>query len=302
MSPRTGSADRALYRTVERLRGLETETAQGLDGPHMSRFARLGVRGIIRRIVQIRVLGAYGGSTPRHRQTSFLLDGTVALDAGALTSSLELEEQARVRAILVTHSHMDHVGSLPFLVENVFGRVEGPIEVVAPPEVVASLQTHLFNNDLWPDFTRIPNHLLPVVSFRAIQPLERFSVNGLTAVAVPVSHVVPTYGYIVSDGNATVLFSGDTGPTEAIWEAAMRVPRLAAIFVECSFPDALHEVAEISKHLTPSSLAREIEKFPKGVPINLYHMKPPSAQAIAAEVAALALPVRLLADGDELTY
>jgi ribonuclease BN (tRNA processing enzyme) len=253
--------------------------------------------------VQIRVLGAYGGSTPRHRQTSFLIDGTVALDAGALTASLELAEQARVRAILVTHSHMDHVGSLPFLVENVFGKVDGPIEVVAPEEVVCSLKTHLFNNDLWPDFTRIPNHLLPVVSFRAVKAGEPFKVNGLTAVAVPVSHVVPTFGYLISDGNATVLFSGDTGPTEAIWRAAAREPRLAAIFVECSFPDAMWEVAEVSKHLTPSSLAREIEKFPKDVPINIYHMKPPSADAITRELTALKIDrLRLLDDGDQLSY
>ncbi|HKC23410.1 MAG TPA: 3',5'-cyclic-nucleotide phosphodiesterase [Thermoanaerobaculia bacterium] len=253
--------------------------------------------------MQIRVLGAYGGSTPRHRQTSFLIDGTVALDAGAITASLELEEQSRVRAILVTHSHMDHVASLPFLVENVFGRVEGPIEIVAPPEVVLSLQTHLFNNDLWPDFTRIPNHLLPVVSFRAVEPGRPFPVNGLTAVAVPVSHVVPTYGYLVSDGHASVVFSGDTGPTEEIWRRAAREKDLAAIFVECSFPDAMHEIADISKHLTPKTLAKEIDKFPPKVPINVYHMKPPSADAIAAELGALACPrLRLLADGDVLDY
>jgi len=253
--------------------------------------------------VQIRVLGAYGGSTPRHRQTSFLIDGTVALDAGALTSSLELEEQAKVRAILVTHSHMDHVNSLPFLVENVFGQVEGPIEVIAPPEVVASLKAHLFNNDLWPDFTRIPNHLLPIVSFRTVTPGEPFGVNGLTAVAVPVSHVVPTYGYLISDRKASVVFSGDTGPTDAIWRRAAQEKNLAAIFVECSFPDALQQIADVSKHLTPKTLAREMEKFPPKVPINVYHMKPPNAAAIAAELRALAAPrLRLLDDGDALSY
>ena len=249
------------------------------------------------------MLGAYGGSTPRHRQTSFLIDGTVALDAGALTSALELEEQARVRAILVTHSHMDHVNSLPFLVENVFGKVDGPIEVIAPPEVVASLKTHLFNNDLWPDFTRIPNHLLPVVSFRAVEPNTPFAVNGLTAVAIPVAHVVPTYGYLVSDAHSSVIFSGDTGPTDAIWKRACLEKKLAAIFVECSFPNAMQEIAEISKHLTPSTLAREIGKFPPKVAINIYHMKPPSAAAIAAELAGLGVPrLRLLGDGDELNY
>ncbi len=253
--------------------------------------------------MHIRVLGAYGGSTPRHRQTSFLIDGTVALDAGALTESLSLEDQAHVRAILVTHSHMDHVASLPFLVENVFGRVAGPIEVVAPPEVAESLQRHLFNDDLWPDFTRIPTHLLPTVTFRPVEPLVPFTVGNLTALAVPVTHVVPTCGYVISDGARSVVFSSDTGPTEKLWEVVRRTENLKAIFVECSFPDEMANIAEVSRHLTPATLRREMEKFPPGVPVNLYHMKPPTLPALRAQVAALADPrVRLLADDDVLDY
>jgi ribonuclease BN (tRNA processing enzyme) len=253
--------------------------------------------------VQIRVLGAYGGSTPDHRQTSFLIDDSVALDAGALTDSLTLVEQARVRAILVTHSHMDHVASLPFLVENVFGRAEGPIEIVAPVEVVNSLQTHLFNNDLWPDFTRIPNHLLPTVSFRVVEVGSPFRVNGLTVTAVPVHHVVPTTGYLVGDAGSTVVFSGDTGPTNGIWEAAHRAANLKAIFVECSFPDSMRKIAEISKHFTPASLVEEMAKFPAEVPVYLYHMKPPTLAALVKEVEALGDPrIRLLADGDTLSF
>ncbi len=253
--------------------------------------------------MQIRVLGAHGGSTPNHRQTSFLLNGHVALDAGALTETLSLEEQARVSAILVTHSHMDHVASLPFLVENVFGRTSGSIEVVAPSAVVASLRLHLFNNDLWPDFTRIPNRLLPTVAFREVETERPFDVHGLTVTAIPVDHLVPTCGYIVSDRDTTVLFSSDTGPTEAIWAAARSLPRLAAIFVECSFPDEMAEVARVSCHLTPTLLKEELKKFPPGVPVLLYHMKPTALAAINRQVAALGEPgVRILSDGETLTF
>jgi ribonuclease BN (tRNA processing enzyme) len=253
--------------------------------------------------VRIRVLGAYGGSTPDHRQTSFLLNGTVALDAGALTEALTLDEQARIRAVVVTHSHMDHVASLPFLVENVFGRTKDAIEIYAPDEVIGSLKRHLFNDDLWPDFTRIPSHLLPTVTFRAVPIGEPFAVDGLTAVAVPVSHVVPTYGYLVSDADATAVFSGDTGPTEALWAAARAARNVKAIFAECSFPDGMTDIAEVSKHLTPASLHREMAKFPAGVPVHLYHLKPPTLAALAAEVAALGCPrLKLLADGDVLCF
>lgn len=227
----------------------------------------------------------------------------MALDAGALTEGLSLEAQAGVRAILVTHSHMDHVASLPFLVENVFGRQTGPIEIVAPQPVVRSLQAHLFNDDLWPDFTRIPNHLLPTVSFRVVEENVPFKINGLTAVAVPVWHVVPTYGYLVSDAHATVVFSGDTGPTEALWQAAGKAANLKAVFVECSFPDSMKQIAEVSRHFTPATLKEEMAKLPPNVPVNLYHMKPPTLLTLKTEVSELADPrITLLDDGDVLDY
>jgi ribonuclease BN (tRNA processing enzyme) len=188
-------------------------------------------------------------------------------------------------------------------VENVYGRVSGPIEVIAPGDVVEALSAHLFNDALWPDFTRLPSHLLPVVTFRSVEPGVPFPVNGLTATAIPVSHVVPTYGYLVSDGAGCVLFSGDTGPTEALWKAAHHAKGLKAIFVECSFPDTMAEVADVSKHLTPATLFRELAKMPPAVPVLLYHMKPPSLPALAAEVAALREPrLRLLTDGETLCY
>ncbi len=253
--------------------------------------------------MQIRVLGAYGGSTPDHLQTSFLIDGTVALDAGALTAALTLEEQARVRSILVTHSHMDHIASLPFLVENVFGKTEGPIEVIAPAEVAALLQSHLFNDAMWPDFTRIPTHLLPAVAFRDVTAGEPFQVNGLTVTAVPVTHVVPTFGYVISEGRSSVLFSSDTGPTDELWRVARTAKDLRAMFVECSFPDSMSRIAEVSRHLTPASLRAEMTKFPPAVPIKLYHMKPPSLAALEADVAALSDGrISLLRDGDVLEF
>jgi ribonuclease BN (tRNA processing enzyme) len=253
--------------------------------------------------LRIRVLGAYGGSTPRHRQTSFLINGAIALDAGALTEALTLEEQSKVRAIVVTHSHMDHVASLPFLVENVFGRAEGPIEVIGTAGVVSSLQQHLFNDALWPDFTRIPNHLLPTVRFRVVEPLVPVAVDGLTITAIPVDHTVPTAGYLLQEGTGSVIFSSDTGPTEEIWRIARETPSLRAIFVECSFPDSMAEIADVSRHLTPSRLRDEMLKFPPGVPVNIYHMKPPTLPALRAEISVLASPrLRLLADDDELVY
>ena len=130
-----------------------------------------------------------------------------------------------------------------------------------------------------------------------------FRVNGLQALAVPVSHVVATYGYLLWDDRSCVLFSSDTGPTEALWAEARRRTDLKAIFVECSFPDELAEIAEVSRHLTPATLRLEMRKLPAGVPVNLYHMKPPTLPQLRADVAALSDPrIRILDDGDELDF
>jgi ribonuclease BN (tRNA processing enzyme) len=253
--------------------------------------------------VRVRVLGAHGGSSPFHRQTSFLVNGSVCVDAGSLTDALELDEQALVRAVLVTHAHMDHVASLPFLVENVFGRHASSLEIVAPEEILDALRKHLFNDALWPDFSRLPNDLVPAVTFRAIPLGEPFDVAGLVGTAIPVSHVVPTCGYILEDGGASIVISGDTGPTDALWEAVRARDDVKGLFVECSFPNELQHLADVSKHLTPATLRGELEKFPPHVPVYLYHMKPPTLARLRVEVAALGnARVSLLADGDELTF
>ena len=253
--------------------------------------------------MRIRVLGAHGGSSPRHRQTSFLVNDALCVDAGAVTEALSLDEQKRVRAVLVTHSHMDHVSSLPFLVENVFDKTHGPIEVLAPEDVLVALKTHLFNDALWPDFSQIAGTSGPSVTFRSVPAGAPFSADGLTATAVPVSHVVPTFGYVLEDAGGAVIFSGDTGPTERIWEVARATRRLKALFVECSFPNDLQRVADVSFHLTPATLRTEMTKFPANVPVYLYHMKPPALDRLCAEIAALKDPrLTVLSDGDSLTF
>jgi ribonuclease BN (tRNA processing enzyme) len=231
------------------------------------------------------------------------VNGTVCVDAGALTDALTLEEQARVRAVLVTHAHMDHVASLPFLVENVFGRNASPLEIVGPDEVLAALRKHLFNDALWPDFSRLPNDLVPAVTFRTIPVGEPFAIAGLVGTALPVSHVVPTFGYILEEGAATIVFSGDTGPTEELWRAARAQPDVKGLFVECSFPNSLQHLADVSKHLTPATLKSEIVKLPPGAPIHLYHMKPPTLDRLRTEIAELGnARVSILADGDLLDF
>ncbi len=237
-----------------------------------------------------RVLGSFGGSSPTCRMTSFLIDDVLALDAGSITQALTIEEQRTIRRVVLTHSHLDHTASIPFLIENTFGEPQQTMEILATPQVMHTLKNHLFNNDTWPDFTRIPNDMLPALRITEVTPRQPFEINGLRLTAIPVRHTVPTHGYLVEDAGGTVLFTSDTGPTREVWEVANRTANLVAVIVELSFPNRMQRVAELSLHLTPAMLAAELAKLQRDVPVYLYHLKPPYIDELRAELAATSFP------------
>ncbi|HKD10947.1 MAG TPA: 3',5'-cyclic-nucleotide phosphodiesterase [Thermoanaerobaculia bacterium] len=240
----------------------------------------------LRSSLAIRALGPYGGSAPGYRLTTFLVDGESALDAGSLTDALPLSAQRRVRRVILTHAHFDHIASLPFLMENLYGS-NSPLEIVAPEPVLASVRRDVLNDRVWPDFTRLPSRSRPSVRLRAIAEGRPYDAGGVTFTPFAVSHVVPAYGYVVAKPGRSVVFSGDTEPTDLLWEAAARKARhLKAIFLELSFADEQIDIARASLHLTPSLVLEELPKAPPRVPIYLYHMKPPSLARIRRQLAA----------------
>ncbi len=222
------------------------------------------------------------------------MDGESALDAGSLTDAVPLAAQRRVKRIVLTHAHFDHIASLPLLIENLYGQSRA-LEIVAPRPVLSALRRHVLNDQIWPDFTRLPSRAWPTVRLRPIAEGRPFRAGSVVFTPFAVSHVVPAYGYLVSKPGRSVLFSGDTEPTDRLWQAARRARDLKAIFLELSFSDTQLDVARVSRHLTPALVRRELSKAPPRVPIYLYHMKPPSLARIRREVAALQEPrLRLL--------
>jgi ribonuclease BN (tRNA processing enzyme) len=243
----------------------------------------------------IRTLGPFGGSAPGYRLTSFLVDGETALDAGSLTDAVPLAAQRRIKRIVLTHAHFDHIASLPLLMDNVYGQSR-VLEIVAPAPVLSAFHRYILNDRIWPDFTRLPSRARPTVRLRAIAEGRPFRADSVVFTPFAVSHIVPAYGYIVSKPGRSVVFSGDTEPTDRLWNAARRARDLKAIFLELSFSDTQLAVARASRHLTPALVRRELAKAPPRVPIYLYHMKPPSLSRISREVNALREPrLRLLA-------
>lgn len=251
--------------------------------------------------MQLQVLGPHGGELPGCRSTCFLVDGVLALDAGALTSTLPLDELVKIDDILLTHSHFDHVKDLPLLADVLVGRRDSPVTIWANTECIATLRENLFNNVLWPDFTRIPTKKAPVYRLKSFKSRSTFKLGKYTVKAVPVSHPVESCGFVISDGHSSMAMSGDTGPTEAFWKLLNQVDDLKLLLLETSFPNALQALADISGHFTPQTMAAELQKFDRrDCEVLLYHLKPAFVDVLKREVRRM--PVHVCEEGERFDF
>jgi ribonuclease BN (tRNA processing enzyme) len=253
--------------------------------------------------MRIQVLGGFGGESLQCRMTCLLINGRIALDAGSLSQVLSIEQQVDVHTILLSHSHMDHVNSLPFFIENVYGKSERAIDIHASAATVYSIRKYLFNNATWPDFTRLPNHLLPAMLFHEMESEVPLVIDGVTFTPIPVDHLIPTHGFLIEQNGSAVIWSSDTGPTSRLWEIANRTPNLKAICIDTSFDNALQPIADVSYHLTPQTLETELRKLQKKVPVLLHHLKPPCVDRIREEVRKIRNPdLEFLEQGKEYSF
>ena len=254
--------------------------------------------------MKIRVLGCHGAELANYGTCGFLINGTILLDAGTICSSLTLHEQRKIRYILISHTHADHIKALPFLSENLIGmKRQRPIIIVSIGEVLTGLRRYVFNNQLWPDFTNLPSRRHPIFRLRAIREGETIKVDGLAVKAFKVNHTVPCAGFLIRQRNSSFLYSGDTYQTTQIWKAAAKDVRLKAAMIETSFPNALKDLAIKSKHLTPRLLFKEFSKIGKpDLSLYIYHMKPRYLERIKRELKQLKIDkITALKDGTLFT-
>jgi len=249
--------------------------------------------------VKLKVLGCHGGELPGCRSTCFLVDDRLALDAGALTSTLDLDALCDVDDVLLTHSHFDHVKDLPLMADLIVGRRKAPVTVHSSKECIDTLRENMFNDVLWPDFTVIPDKKHPVLKLRPFKAGAKVKVGKYEVRSVEVTHPVESCGYVLSDGKSALAMSGDTGPTEKLWKLLNQTKNLKALLLELSFPDSQQWLADLSGHLTPKTLAKELDKFTarNGCEVLLYHLKPAFVHELKQAVRHL--PVRVLELGDE---
>jgi cAMP phosphodiesterase len=239
--------------------------------------------------MELRVLGCHGGETSKHRTTAFLLDERFAVDAGAITGQMDLADQAKLDAVLVSHAHLDHTRDLATLADNRCQLDCGPLTIIGTAETIRQLRAHFFNDVLWPDFTVIPDPQHPAIKFVEIPAEQPSKLFGYEITPVAVNHTIACVGFIIDDGKGALGFSGDTGPTDRFWEVLNRQPNLKALLMEVSFPDRESPLAIASGHHTPRTLLGDLKKYraPEDLPTLLYHIKPHFQAEVERECAKL---------------
>jgi len=235
--------------------------------------------------MRLRVLGCSGGiGGPQLRTTSFLVDTDVLIDAGSGVGDLALAELTRIDHVFVTHSHLDHVTSIPFLVDTVGGMRNQPLTVYATGPTIEILKNHLFNWAIWPDFTEIPTPEAPFLKYQEIEVGTTLTLSGREITPLPARHTVPAVGYHLDSGAASLVFTGDTGQNDALWRVVNRIRNLKILIIETAFSNKERQLAEISRHLCPLTLAEELAKLERTAEIYITHLKPGEIEPTMLEI------------------
>jgi ribonuclease BN (tRNA processing enzyme) len=241
--------------------------------------------------MKVQLLGSSVSNPAGHQYvSSFIINKTVAIDAGSVGFHGTPQEQETIRHIFLTHSHCDHIASLPIFVENVWTPSQDCPQVYGSPETLDSVQRYVFNDIVWPDFVGLSKSMPPFLQLCPLRPEEQVEVAGLRILPVPVDHLVPTFGYVIADDRSAVIIAGDTGPTTRLWEVAHQTPGLRAVYLEACFPNSLQRLAETSCHLTPEMFGGEVAKMPAGIKVVAMHIKVRYREEVIRELNALRLP------------
>lgn len=254
--------------------------------------------------MKVKVLGCSGGIGGESRTTSLLIDDDILIDGGTGAGSLELDELARINHVFVTHSHLDHIACIPLLVDSVGRMRDTPITVHATHATLAALRGHIFNWEIWPDFSRIPDATNPFMRYHPVSIGKAVHLEGRKITPIPAEHVVPAVGYHLEGKEGSLVYTGDTASHEPLWEYINQVENLRYLLIESAFAESDHDIAVVSKHLCPSMLADELHKLKRPAEIFVTHLKPGSVQQTMNELQEKVRdwPLHALKNGDIFNF
>lgn len=235
----------------------------------------------------IKILGAYGTKAKGFGTTSFALNNQNVIDAGNLLDGMQ-NDVANVQNIWLTHSHLDHIADIAYIIDNYFVDFKETINIHGLPETIEVVQKHFLNDLIWPDFSKI--NLLhsdkKCIQYVPIELEKRYALSEDEYIMpFETDHTVPSCGYVFSRGEHSVLITADTYSLQKAIEIINRDQTIKSIVVECSFPSEMQGLALESKHLTPKLLSKEFEKLTRDdITVYIHHIKPQFLIKVCEEI------------------
>ncbi|MES2771806.1 MAG: 3',5'-cyclic-nucleotide phosphodiesterase [Pseudomonadota bacterium] len=237
--------------------------------------------------MKITVLGCSGGiGGDALRTTSLLIDDDILIDAGTGAADLSLAALAAINHVFITHAHLDHIATLPLLIDATADLRTHPLTVYASAATLKVLQKHIFNWAIWPDFSAIPSPAQAVMRYQTIHLAQTTRLGTRCITALPAEHTVPAVGYQLDSGEASLVFTGDTTINPRFWPIVNQITNLRYLIIETAFSNREQALAALSKHLCPSMLAAELGHLTRPAEIFITHLKPGQDRLTMAEIAA----------------
>ncbi len=240
-----------------------------------------------------------GTASQGQRLTCFVVDDSVAFDAGSLAFSCTDRQREQIRDAVISHTHLDHIAGLPIFLDDLFASLTDPFRIHCTAEMFEVFESNIFNWKIYPRFSELTNDHGKVLEYSLVEPQKPFKVKHLEVLAVAVSHNSPSLGFLVSDGIVSIGITGDTSETSEIWNVYSECENLVAVFVECAFPDEMGKLAGDSHHLTPVRLASELAKLGnRKYPVYVSNIKAMYRDIVRRQLDDLKLPdLRILEVG-----
>ena len=233
--------------------------------------------------MELKVLGCSGGVGGQLRTTTLLLNDDVLIDAGTGLGDLNLQAMSCIRHIFLTHSHLDHITSIPFLVDTMFDTIKEPIIIHGLAATIDALKKHIFNNIIWPDFSQLPNADNPVMQYQVMQPGEVVELDKLKIEMIKVNHIVAGVGYRVESETGSFAFSGDTTTNDTFWAALNKHEKLDLLLVESAFTNKDIDLCHLSGHYCAELLGPDLAKLNHNPAVYISHNKPGAEHQIFTE-------------------
>ncbi len=227
-------------------------------------------------------------ASPRQHLSCFVIDDSVAIDAGSLAMAATTVQKKQIRDVVLTHAHLDHIAGLPLFIDDLFATLDAPVRVYALPEIIETMERDIFNWEIYPRFSELENANGAVMKYQPFGVGDEIIIRHLRLKSIAVNHKVSTVGFVVSDGKTKFAISGDTAEINEFWQILNQEENLSALLIECAFPNELEELASVSHHLTPNTLQKELEKFnQKQCAVYVVNIKPMYRDEVVRQLGEL---------------